>query len=224
MALQQALINAGIPVPGGADGIFGSRTAGAVMAFQRAKSMTASGKVDDATAAALGLAAMAAPAAAAAPAVQLEAKPVQGPCYYGDSWNASRGTSRVHLGVDILAAEGNALYAAITGKVIQIYTDQPGSLSGNGLKIARPDGTYVFYGHLSALAPEMTLGAPVSAGQVIGYVGHTGNAAGPTCTSRCTPSVAPRSTPTPSSRPSGPASTEVTRRGPPAAAGPSILG
>ena len=179
MALQQALINAGIPVRGGADGIFGSRTAGAVMAFQRAKGLTASGKVDDATAAALGLAAMAAPAAAAAPAVQLEAKPVQGPCYYGDSWNASRGTGRVHLGVDILAAEGNALYAAITGKVIQIYTDQPGSLSGNGLKIARPDGTYVFYGHLSALAPEMTLGAPVSAGQVIGYVGHTGNAAGP---------------------------------------------
>ncbi len=63
--------------------------------------------------------------------------------------------------------------------MIQIYTDQPGSLSGNGIKIARPDGTYIFYAHLSALAPGMAVGVPVSAGQVIGYVGRTGNAATP---------------------------------------------
>ena len=173
------MINAGIAVRGGADGIFGSGTASAVMAFQRAKGLTASGKVDEATAAALGLAAAPVPAAAAPQVdIRLDAKPVQGPCYYGDTWNAARGSGRVHLGTDILAAEGSPLFAVITGKVIQIYNaDAP--LSGNGIKIARPDGTYFFYAHLSALAPEMSVGAQVSAGQVIGYVGRTGNAATP---------------------------------------------
>ena len=64
VALQQALINAGIAVRGGADGVFGSATAAAVMAFQRAKGLPASGKVDAATAGALGLTAGAPPAAA----------------------------------------------------------------------------------------------------------------------------------------------------------------
>ena len=179
VALQTALINAGIAVPGGADGVFGAGTAGAIMAFQRARGLNVSGKVDEATAAALGLAAAPAPAAAPAVNVQLEAKPVQGPCYYGDTWSAARGNGRVHLGVDILAAEGNQLYAVATGRISQIYTDRPGSLSGNGLKIARPDGTYFFYAHLSQLAPGIALGTPVTAGQLVGYVGRTGNAAGP---------------------------------------------
>ena len=116
------MINAGIAVRGGADGVFGSATAAGVMAFQRARGIPVSGKVDAATAAALGLVAAAAPPAAAV-AVQLEAKPLQGPCYYGDTWNAARGTGRVHLGVDIGAKEGNAVYAAITGTISQIYTE-----------------------------------------------------------------------------------------------------
>ena len=179
VALQTALIKAGITVPGGADGVFGASTAGAIMSFQRARGLKVSGKVDDATAAALGLAAAPAPAAAPAINVQLEAKPVQGPCYYGDTWSTARGNGRIHLGVDIAAAEGNQLYAVATGRISQIYTDSPGSLSGNGLKIARPDGTYFFYAHLSQLAPGIALGTPVTAGQVVGYVGHTGNAGGP---------------------------------------------
>ena len=64
-------------------------------------------------------------------------------------------------------------------RISQIYTDAPGSLSGNGLKIARPDGTYFFYAHLSPLAPGIAVGTPVTAGQLVGYVGHTGNAGGP---------------------------------------------
>ena len=118
------MINAGIAVRGGADGIFGSGTAAAVMAFQRAKGLKASGKVDEATAASLGLAAAPTPAAAAPQVdIRLDAKPVQGPCYYGDTWNAARGSGRVHLGTDILAAEGSPLFAVVTGKVIQIYND-----------------------------------------------------------------------------------------------------
>lgn len=178
--LQQALIAARIPLRGGADGVFGSGTAGAIMAFQRAKGLSVTGKVDAATASALGLSASSAPAPPpAASSVRLEAKPVQGPCYYGDTWGFTRGGGRAHLGVDILAAQGKELYAVATGRITQIYVDKPGSLSGNGLKITRPDGTYFFYAHLSALAPGIAVGTPVTAGQVVGYVGSTGNSATP---------------------------------------------
>ena len=42
-----------------------------------------------------------------------------------------------------------------------------------------PDGTVVFYAHLLALAPGIAVGTVVTAGQLVGYVGHTGNAGGP---------------------------------------------
>ncbi len=176
VALQRALIKAGIPVPGGADGRFGSGTAGAVMKFQRAKGLRVTGKVDQATAQALGLSPMPAPTPAPPVTIRLQAKPVGGRCYYGDTWHAARGGGRVHLGVDIGAAEGTPLRAVVTGRVIQIYRDRLGSLSGNGIKIALPDGTYFFYAHLASFAPGMAVGVPVTAGQVIGYMGHTGNA------------------------------------------------
>jgi len=175
-ALQRALINAGISLGGGADGSFGSQTLGAVRAFQQAHGLAATGKVDQATANALGLAAMSAPAAPAAIAVTLQARPVAGACWYGDTWQAPRGGGRVHLGVDIGAAEGTPLRAAVTGRISYIYHDQPGSLSGNALKIAMPDGTYLFYAHLSGFADGIDVGTPVQAGQVVGYMGHTGNA------------------------------------------------
>jgi peptidoglycan hydrolase-like protein with peptidoglycan-binding domain len=178
-ALQQALVNAGIPVPGGVDGAFGSGTLGAVRAFQQARGLPATGKVDRATAAALGLAAMSAPTPAPAANISLAARPVKGRCYFGDTWLAPRGGGRQHLGTDIGGAEGTPLIAVVSGRISQIYYDQPGSLSGNGLKIALPDGTYFFYAHLAGFADGIALGATVTAGQVIGYLGRTGNAGVP---------------------------------------------
>ncbi len=175
-ALQQALINAGITVPGGADGVFGSGTLGAVIKFQQAKGLPATGKVDQATANALGLSPMNSTPAPQAPAVALHARPVGGSCFYGDTWQAARGAGRVHLGTDIGAAEGTPLRAVASGRITYVYNDRPGSLSGNALKITTADGTYFFYAHLSAFADGIGVGVPVSAGQVIGYVGSTGNA------------------------------------------------
>jgi murein DD-endopeptidase MepM/ murein hydrolase activator NlpD len=108
--------------------------------------------------------------------VALQAKPVQAPCQYTDTWGAARSNGRVHLGTDISAPEGNELYAVVAGVVSQIYTDAPGSLAGNGLRIRMADGTWFFYAHLSALAPGIAVGTAVTAGQLVGYVGHTGNA------------------------------------------------
>src|SRR6185436_7293938 len=58
-ALQRALIKAGMPPTGGADGVFGPGTTAALTAFQRAKGLTASGVLDAATSTALGLGATA---------------------------------------------------------------------------------------------------------------------------------------------------------------------
>ncbi len=176
VALQRALAAAGVGFRGGSDGVFGSGTLNGILALQRARGLPASGKVDAATAAALGLAPMDPPAANAPVAIALDAKPVQGPCYTGDTWGAARSVGRTHLGIDILAKEGNELYAVSSGTVSKIYTVEKDPLTGNGLRIARPDGTYFFYGHLSSFAPGIALGTAVSAGQVVGYVGHTGNA------------------------------------------------
>ena len=46
---------------------------------------------------------------------------------------------------------------------------------GNGFRLTTADGTYFFYGHLRNLADGITVGTKVKAGQVIGFVGHTGD-------------------------------------------------
>jgi murein DD-endopeptidase MepM/ murein hydrolase activator NlpD len=112
-------------------------------------------------------------------AITLDAKPVQGPCTYIDTFGQARGGDRVHLGTDIGAAEGNEVYAVSAGEVIKVYTDAPGSLAGNGLRFRRADGTVIFYAHLLAVVPGIAVGTALDAGQVVGQVGQTGNAGGP---------------------------------------------
>lgn len=175
MALQGALVKAGIAVRGGVDGDFGAGTSAAVMEFQKSKGLKATGIVDEATAKALGLQPAAAPAAPDTSSVKMKVFPVQGRCYFGDSYGYTRGGGRTHLGVDIIAPAGNLLYAVVDGTITKVYYDYPGSLSGNGLRLSTGDGTYYFYAHLSAFADGIGLGSKVKAGQVIGYVGTTGN-------------------------------------------------
>ena len=55
VALQNALLDAGVKVPGGADGDFGPATKSALTAYQSRSGLSTSGEVDQATAAALGL-------------------------------------------------------------------------------------------------------------------------------------------------------------------------
>ncbi|MFZ4718887.1 MAG: peptidoglycan DD-metalloendopeptidase family protein, partial [Ilumatobacteraceae bacterium] len=105
--------------------------------------------------------------------------PVQGICFYVDTWQAPRSSGRKHQGVDILAPTGNAVYAAADGTLTKQYVDGPGSLAGNGWRLTRADGTYFFYGHFSRFAAGLKVGSTVKTGQIIGYVGMTGNAGAP---------------------------------------------
>lgn len=178
-SLQEALLRAGISFAGGADGHFGAATAGAIMDFQRREGLPVTGKVDKQTADRLGSAKAPAPAAPSTADVKMEVFPVQGPCWFGDTWHAPRGGGRLHVGTDVIAASGKLLYAVVDGKVSKMYYDYPGALAGNGLRIAQPDGTYFTYLHLDAFADGIDVGVPVKAGDVIGYVGNTGNSATP---------------------------------------------
>jgi len=173
--LQSALVQAGISLRGGVDGDFGSGTSAAVMEFQRQHGLSVTGKVDETTATALGISKENAPSAPDPSTVQISVFPVQGTCHYGNSFGYDRSGGRTHLGVDIIAPKGNLLYAVVDGKITKVYTDYPGSLAGNGVRISMPDGTYFFYAHMSELADGIELGTPVKAGQIVGTVGNTGN-------------------------------------------------
>ncbi len=175
ISLQNALIASGIALKGGADGEFGAGTSSAIMEFQRSKGLSVTGKVNAETSSPLGLAAAPAPVVGEMAPVVLQAFPVQGKCFYGDSWGYARGGGRVHLGVDIIAPAGKLLYAAADGKVTKVYADYPGSLAGNAIRITMADGTYFFYAHMQGLAEGIQLGVPVKAGQIVGAVGSSGS-------------------------------------------------
>ena len=157
-------MNAGIVLRGGVDGDFGAGTSAAIMDFQRSNGLPITGRVDDATAALLGLAKQDPPTTPTPGSVTLAVFPVQGRCSFVDTWLAARSGGRQHLGVDIIAPQGKAIYAVTDGTISKLYADYPGSLSGNGVRLSQPDGTYFFYAHMLSLAPGITLGTPVRAG------------------------------------------------------------
>ena len=80
---------------------------------------------------------------------------------------------RMHTGVDFAAPAGTKIYAWKAGKVIQ--ASWSGSY-GNFIVIQHNDGTVSRYAHCSGYA--CSKGDVVSKGQVIGYVGTTGNSTG----------------------------------------------
>ncbi|HUS41560.1 MAG TPA: peptidoglycan-binding protein [Ilumatobacteraceae bacterium] len=178
-ALQQSLIKAGVSFAGGADGVFGAATAGAILAFQRREGLPATGKIDQATATRLGTAAAPAPAPPSTAGISIDVFPVQGKCWFGDTWQAPRGGGRLHEGVDVIAARGKLLYAVVSGTISKVYNDTPGALAGNGVRVAQDNGTYFTYLHMDTFGPGIVLGAKVVAGQVIGTVGSTGSSATP---------------------------------------------
>lgn len=104
--------------------------------------------------------------------------PVGGPHSYSDTFGAPRmfGTSYAHLhqGTDIFAAHGTPLLACERGVLIKVGSD---TLGGTKLWLVGASGTRYYYAHLSAFAEGVTEGKVVRAGDVIGFVGNTGNAA-----------------------------------------------
>jgi len=99
--------------------------------------------------------------------------PVFGRYWYSDDWHAQR-VGHLHQGNDIFAAWGTPVVAVQDGVISKMST---GGLGGIALDLTNDRGDFFYYAHLSAYAQRLTLGQRVQAGQLIGYVGNTGNAA-----------------------------------------------
>ena len=91
-----------------------------------------------------------------------------------DTFTQSRGSTRQHEALDILAPKRTPVRAVEDGRVVKLFTSKLG-----GLTIYQFDPSERFcyyYAHLDGYAPGLAEGRPVARGDVIGYVGTTGNA------------------------------------------------
>jgi murein DD-endopeptidase MepM/ murein hydrolase activator NlpD len=96
-----------------------------------------------------------------------------------DTFDEARASGRRHDAIDIMAAEGTPVIAAADGTIEKLFDSVRG---GTTIYQRSRDQKWIYYyAHLSAYAPGLHEGQQVKRGQVIGRVGHTGDAsaAGP---------------------------------------------
>lgn len=92
-----------------------------------------------------------------------------------DTYTEGRSGGRTHHAIDIHAPRGTPVLAAADGKILKLDN---GKLGGLSIYHLGDDGeTRYYYAHLDRYADGLAPGQRVEQGQVIGYVGDTGNAA-----------------------------------------------
>ena len=103
---------------------------------------------------------------------------------YGGRTHPIYGYYQFHQAIDI-AGPGyySPIYAANNGVVMEIKYSPARSAGGNGyghyVIINHNNGYYTLYAHMISTIPSLRVGSTVSRGQVIGYMGATGDAKGP---------------------------------------------
>jgi peptidoglycan LD-endopeptidase LytH len=102
--------------------------------------------------------------------------PVAGvpPGSLSDHYELARG-KRVHEAIDIMAPEGTPVVAVDDGRIAKLFTSQ----GGGGLTVYHYDPASqlaYYYAHLQRYADGLREGMEVRRGDLIGYVGSTGNA------------------------------------------------
>lgn len=112
------------------------------------------------------------PAAGESPALQM---PVDGvaPTSLYPSFDETRGTRR-HEAIDIMAPRGTPVRAVVDGRVVKLFTSDAGGLTV--YQFDRDERLAYYYAHLDRYDASLREGADVKRGDVLGYVGSTGNA------------------------------------------------
>lgn len=102
--------------------------------------------------------------------------PVAGvkPAQLRDTYSQPRGDERMHEALDIVAPAGTPVHAVADGRVVKLFNSKPGGLT---IYQFDPSEKYsYYYAHLERYADTLIEGQHVRRGDVIGYVGATGNA------------------------------------------------
>ena len=102
--------------------------------------------------------------------------PVAGMADYHDDWWEARFGPPFHLhqGTDIFGARGTPVRAPYAG----VVRFEEGGLGGEGAYVTQPDGTFYYMAHLDGFAKNLSNGKAVKQGDVVGYLGDSGNALG----------------------------------------------
>ena len=91
-----------------------------------------------------------------------------------DTYSQARAAGAPHEALDIMAPRGTPVLAVEDGLVAKLFLSKPGGIT---LYQFDPAGEYAYYyAHLDGYAGGIAEGASLRKGQVIGYVGSTGNA------------------------------------------------
>jgi murein DD-endopeptidase MepM/ murein hydrolase activator NlpD len=91
-----------------------------------------------------------------------------------DTYRQSRSEGRTHHAIDIHAPRGTPVLAVADSRVRKLHSGDRGGLS---VYLVDADGvTRYYYAHLDAYAQGLREGQQVQRGEVIGFVGDTGNA------------------------------------------------
>ena len=99
--------------------------------------------------------------------------PIDGPTSFVDTWGAARSGGRRHEGVDMISPRNTPLVAIESGKVKKLGN---GGLGGVTVWIRGDDGDEYYYAHMEGWADGLRAGKRVEVGELIGYVGNSGNA------------------------------------------------
>lgn len=92
-----------------------------------------------------------------------------------DNFTQPRGGGRMHEALDIMAARGTPVVAAVDGTIRKLFDSRAGGLSVYQFDAA--EERVYYYAHLDRYAADIAEGLFVQQGRVLGYVGTTGNAA-----------------------------------------------